>query len=293
MSDSDDSDSDSDESMDEEDESEPLPPVASRPQKRRASICAEKLCPDKIGSEQVKKIPKSEEELSKIRDILLKCVLFEHLCDDQLLAVKEAMFPMSKEEDAVIIKQGDDGDNFYIIESGSVDVYINRSDEEPSKLVNSYSDGDSFGELAIMYNAPRAATCIARGGPVKMWALDRSSFKIILMKAAISKRKLYKTFLREVPILSEMTEHEILTIADALHEDTFDDGTIICEEGASGDRFYIIKQGSVICKKTFGDGNSEEVACLNTGSYFGEVSPILYAGDCVFKMCQGDLRRAI
>jgi cAMP-dependent protein kinase regulator len=274
MSDSEDSDSDSEESIDEDDKpvSSPKPPVASRNSRRRASICAEKICPDKVGLEEIKKIPKTEEELSKIRDILLKCVLFEHLCDEQLLAVKEAMFPVSKEEDEVIIKRGDDGDNFYIIESGSVDVYIDQSTEECSNLVNSYSDGDSFGELAIMYNSPRAATCIARRGPVKLWALDRASFKVILMKAAISKRNLYKTFLREVPILSELTDREILTIADSLHEDNFDDGSIVFEEGTCGDRFYIIKEGSVVCKKLVGDGSSKEVACLKKGSYFGEVS---------------------
>lgn len=278
-----DSGSDSDESSEDEDQDEdqdetkPLSPIKNRPTRRRASICAEKMCPDKVGLEEVKKIPKTDEELSKIREILLKCVLFEHLDETQLRTVKDAMFRVSKEEDEVIIKQGDDGDNFYVIESGDVDVYIDSSGDEPSKLVNSYNNGDSFGELAIMYNAPRAATCIARGGPVKLWALDRSSFKVILMKAAMSRRKLHKTFLEEVPILSEMTEHEILTVADALHEESFEDGTVICEEGAVGDRFYIIKKGSVICKKFNEDGSAKEVANLKSGSYFGEVrstSPI-------------------
>ena len=262
-----DSDSDSDESMGYDHDPKPMSPVSNQP-KRRSSICAEKLNPHQ--ATQIKKIPKSDEELAKIREILLKCVLFEHLDDDQLRTVKDAMFPVSTEEDEVIIKQGDNGDNFYIIESGSVDVFIEDSHNgEPSQLVNSYNDGDSFGELAIMYNAPRAATCIA---PVKLWALDRVSFKMILMKAAMAKRTQYADFLREVPLLSEMTEHEIMTIADALHEETFEDGTVICEEGASGDRFYIVKEGCVICTKNSADGSSKEVARLISGSYFGEVS---------------------
>ena len=103
---------------------------------------------------------------------------------------------------------------------------------------------------------------------VKLWALDLVSFKLILMKTAILKRNQYKTFLREVPILAEMTEHEILTIADALHEETFEDGTTICEEGRSGDRFYIMKEGSVVRTKNLTDGTLQEVAQLNKGSYF-------------------------
>ena len=200
-------------------------------------------------------------------------MLFEHLDKVQLKTVQDAMFPVKKEDTDIIIKQGDDGDNFYVIESGCIDVYI--ASKEGPKLVNSYTNGDSFGELAIMYNAPRAATCVATNGPVKLWALDRVSFKLILMKTAINKRNQYRDFLQKVPILSQLTEHEILTIADALHEETFDKNIQICEEGQSGDRFYIIKEGSVTCTKLVEDGDGQkenEVAHLTSGTYFGEVS---------------------
>ena len=237
--------------------------------KRRSSICAEKLHPTKA-NEEIKKIPKSEEELAQIRIILEKCVLFEHLDEVQMKTVQDAMFPVEKEDQEVIIKQGDDGDNFYVIESGCIDVFIES--KEGSKLVNSYSNGDSFGELAIMYNAPRAATCIATNGPVKLWALDRNSFKLILMKTAINKRKQYSSFLQKVPILSQLTEHEILTIADALHEETFEPNTVVCKQGENGERFYIIKEGTVVCTKLLNNGgHEEEVARLTSGAYFGEV----------------------
>ncbi len=264
QSDDDSSDSESD------GEGEELPPPITSKQKRRTSICAEKLCPTKADSE-IKKIPKSQEELDQIRGILEKCVLFEHLDEDQIETVQGAMFPVEKDDEDVIIKQGDDGDNFYVIESGCIDVYIES--EEGSKLVNSYTNGDSFGELAIMYNAPRAATCVATNGPVKLWALDRVSFKLILMKSAMTKRQTYKGFLEKVPILSQLTEHEILTIADALHEESFEENTEICAEGENGDRFYIIKEGTVICTKSLNDSGQEgEVARLTSGAYFGEVS---------------------
>ncbi len=212
--------------------------------------------------------------MTLIREMLEKCVLFEHLDEVQMKSVQGAMFHVEKGDTDVIIKQGDDGDNFYLIESGCVDVFIESSGES-SKLVNSYSNGDSFGELAIMYNAPRAATCVATNGPVKLWALDRSSFKLILMKTAINKRNQYRSFLEKVPILSQLTSHEILTIADVLHEETFGENTVICNEGQSGDQFYIIKEGAVMCTKTVVDGEEskvEEVARLSSGAYFGEVS---------------------
>lgn len=108
---SDQSDDSSDSDSDDEAASECLPPMTMGSQKRRSSICAEKLHPTKA-NEQIKKIPKSEEELAQIRIILEKCVLFEHLDEVQMKTVQDAMFPVEKDDQEVIIKQGDDGDNF-------------------------------------------------------------------------------------------------------------------------------------------------------------------------------------
>jgi len=126
-----------------------------------------------------------------------------------------------------------------------------------------------------MYNAPRAATCIGRNGPVKLWALDRVTFKAILMKSAVEKRDQHRGFLCQIPIFAEMTEREVLTIIDALREESFSDGTVVFEEGAEGDKFYIIKQGGGICtKKSLSSSKSTKVAHLTRGSYFGEVALI-------------------
>ena len=62
------------------------------------------------------------------------------------------MFAVEKRPDETIIEQGDDGDNFYVIDSGEVDVYVNGN------YMTTISDGGSFGELALIYGTPRAAT---------------------------------------------------------------------------------------------------------------------------------------
>lgn len=54
--------------------------------------------------------------------------------------------------------------------------------------MKTYTSGESFGELALMYNAPRAATikCKTAG---KMYGLDRNTFTNIIQEAAIKKRR--------------------------------------------------------------------------------------------------------
>lgn len=52
---------------------------------------------------------------------------------------------------------GDDGDNFYVIEKGQVEVWVAKDGAEP-KMVSHITDGGAFGELALIYGTPRAAT---------------------------------------------------------------------------------------------------------------------------------------
>ena len=201
--------------------------------------------------------------------ILQKNVLFKHLDSDQMKTVTDAMQLVKYNEGDVIIKQGDDGDNFYVLDEGTVHCSVKKEEEVVFQM--DYEIGQSFGELAIMYNAPRAATCVATSA-CSLWALDRVSFKVILMKTTISKRNIYKGFLQKVPILAQLTEYEILTIADALQEESFSDGDVICKQGDSGNTFYIIKEGEAVCTQKNSNGVEGEVARLDNGAYFGEIA---------------------
>ena len=54
-----------------------------------------------------------------------------------------------------MFSEGDGGDLFYVIESGTVEVSI------AGKVVNSLVPGDSFGEIALLRNIPRTASITA------------------------------------------------------------------------------------------------------------------------------------
>jgi len=51
-----------------------------------------------------------------------------------------------------------DAHEFFVLESGSCDVYVTRPGDITAKKVKSYGPGSAFGELALLYAAPRAAT---------------------------------------------------------------------------------------------------------------------------------------
>jgi len=130
------------------------------------------------------------------------------------------LFPCDAAPDDVIIQQGDEGDNFYIIDQGTVDIFVNDT-----KVV-SLGDGGSFGELALIYGTPRAATVTAATN-VKLWGIDRDSYKKVLMESTMKKRKLYGEFLNSLSVLDELDKWERLTVADALEAIEFEDEEIV------------------------------------------------------------------
>jgi cAMP-dependent protein kinase regulator len=126
----------------------------------------------------------SHAKSSEDSQFLLACMssnpLFQHLSSASMDTVVEAFFLAEKQDGDVVMKQGTDGDNFYVIQEGSVKIIVNDNQ------VASKSAGTSFGELALMYNAPRTATIVC-DGRAKLWALDRASFQTIMRSTESSR----------------------------------------------------------------------------------------------------------
>ncbi len=129
--------------------------------------------------------------------------------------------------------------------------------------------GGSFGELALMYNAPRAATVISAEAGCILWALDRVTFRRILMDSTYQRRRMYESFLSEVPILSTLSSYERSKIADALETQKFPAGTTIIKEGDKGENFYLLESGMAEAYKS---GTEKPVMVYNKGDYFGELA---------------------
>ena len=261
-----------------------------RTKRRRTCVRGESLNYIMRRQSAIPNNPKTKEERLTINKALKNNVLFRHLDEEQLKALESAMFSVIKKKDEIIIKQGDLGDNFYIIDAGVVDIFVNEIDAKPQEEINSkmeedsyesmiygrhverYKAGNFFGELAILYNSPRAATCIAKTNIVKLWAIDRISFKKIIMSTSFTKHNLCLHFLQNVCIFSHLNRKELSMIADVMEEESFSKGDVIFRQGDYGSKFYIIKEGTAICLR-----HGKDFARLGTGNYFCEVSSIVFS----------------
>lgn len=211
---------------------------------------------------------KSEEERSRLRDALSRVALFKSMEEDDMHIIFDAMFEKTATAGEYIIRQDDEGDNFYVIDSGHCEVYKSAAGERQKVL--EIGPGDTFGELALMFGVPRAASVVAKTD-CRLWALDRITYRKIIMGQTLKKRHLYEGLLRQVDILQTLNDYERLKIADALQTVTYSDGEFVVHEGGQGDKFYIVVDGELKVTKVL-DGKEVELTRLHRSDYFGELA---------------------
>lgn len=175
-------------------------------------------------------------------------------------------------EKDVVIKEGDQGDCLYVVASGTLKcTKIFKGNTEPTFL-KEYQAGEAFGELALLYNAPRAASITANESCV-LYALDRSTFNHIVKDAAIRKREKYEEFLTKIPLLETVDAYERSQIADAFTEKSFKSGDHIIRQGEDGRDLFFLEEGKAFATKIFNAGEEAQRVCdYEVGQYFGELA---------------------
>lgn len=250
---------------------------------RRSSVSAESMSPAAWTSDDWNPPchPKSDDQKERLTKAIKPSFLFRELDEDQMNIVLDAVVEKPvPAENIKIISQGDEGDFFYIIESGDFDVYINQSGRvEPGPggmgdKVGTMHKGECFGELALMYGSPRAATIVsATPGGSRLWALDRLTFRRILMETAFTRRRMYEKFLANVDILKALEPYERSKIADALETVEYPPNETIIHEGEPGDCLYFLEKGEVSAHKRTSPTHSQTVSTYDKrGDYFGELA---------------------
>ena len=105
--------------------------------------------------------------------------LFEALAPTTLEKLAMRLRPLSVQAGTEVVSQGERGDGFYLIVSGEVDVI------HSGKLVATLGDGQYFGEIALLHDVPRVATCVARTD-TDLYELERDAFVSTVSGNALS-----------------------------------------------------------------------------------------------------------
>ncbi|CAK1552103.1 unnamed protein product [Leptosia nina] len=213
---------------------------------------------------QYDKYSKDEVSIEQIKKALLANDFLKNIMDEERLeAVVEAMGPQEFPAGSLMIREGESGSHLYVSANGQFEVL------KGGQVVKNFGPGEAFGELAILYKAKRFASirCITEA---KVWTLERRVFQKIMVRSGRQEQEDNMRFLSSVPLLQGIHPIELAKIADFLKREFFASGTAVVRQGDKGDKFYIIRGGTVVVTKRDGDGGERRVGLLRRGEYFGE-----------------------
>ena len=105
--------------------------------------------------------------------LLRRIPLFAPVPAPALEAAAAALIPVTMPAGTVVIRQGEVGDRFWLVDTGEVDV------DQGGSVIARLGPGASFGELALIRDIPRTASVVAVTDVI-LFALDREAFLLTL-----------------------------------------------------------------------------------------------------------------
>ena len=227
---------------------------------KRISVTENCFVFDKQNLPAIKTHKKNPELFEFIRINLIKSPVFSELNFDVLKNIIDAMEEKNVPAVTDVVKQGDLEESFYFVAEGQLECKMqftqitqegNRKKVEKfePKLVRIYNPGDYFGELSLLYHTPRRGT-IRAITDVKLYTLNRSTYKLILRKANEEKTEKIINAMKSVKILSMLEDEELEKLESITKEAVYSNGEMIIKENEFSNTLMILEKGKCIGTKT-------------------------------------------
>ncbi len=205
------------------------------------------------------------------RETLLREVHFlSPLSEEELSQVATRMNRQIFRPGDTVIQQGTEGDRFYVIERGVVEVLVGDESVPRRTLMR----GDYFGEIALLERVSRTST-VRAASPLSVLWLGRGDFDRLLASRVSASAQIDETIhtleeLRQFSIFANLSSRELDTLASRLLRERFPPGAVVIQEGESGDSFYLVDSGQAEVLV-----GGERRSILGRGTYFGEIALLL------------------
>ncbi|XP_076253749.1 cGMP-dependent protein kinase 1-like isoform X2 [Rhynchophorus ferrugineus] len=205
---------------------------------------------------------KSEEDQNKIKQAIQNNEFLSKVISGKCLNdIINAMQVRKVQAKQKIIKQDDKGSEMYVSMRGKFRIL------KKGKVVGEFNDIRVFGELAILYKSKRLATIQAvTDGAV--WVLGRDIYQQIVISSNLKEQDENLAFLKNVDYLNVVNEQVLRQVSNLLKPEFFPPSTTIVRQGDKGDKFYIIRAGTVTITKT----GAGVLGKLGKGQCFGEMA---------------------
>lgn len=126
----------------------------------------------------------NDPELSRRMQLIKQVGVFHHVPLKSVIAAFRNMVSMEVAPGETIIKQGDEGDSYYLIDSGEAEVIRTDPLTDETVCVGTLGPGDAFGEEALLQDGYRNAT-VNTVTPSRLLKLDKASFDELLKPSVV------------------------------------------------------------------------------------------------------------
>lgn len=181
------------------------------------------------------------------REFLEKVALLSSLTSLQKDSLAASLVSYKYYSGQKIITEGETGNQLFIVKEGVVSV------QKGTQEVAKYHAGGYFGEMALLNNAPRSATCVAVEGPVKCMCLSRETLQRTLkdkLQYIIEKNTIMEA-INKSETLSQLNKEQKEKIFGDIHERNYKGGDVVIPMGSlKKSKIYIIISGRLQFART-------------------------------------------
>ena len=219
---------------------------------------------------QIKKFEKTEIQKKKIKEKLLSIFLFNSLNEKELNDIINAFEEKKYKLNEIVFKQGENSENFYLVEQGEFDCEKIFRIGDPETYIKSFRAGDHFEELSLLYNYKNPYSIKAKNENCSLYSLNREIYNNIIRNFEYKKREKYMKILKQIEILSTLNDSELLKIIDNLTFEIVKEGNKIIKQNENGNKMLIIDEGEAQAIKNIDGKPDQKLNVYNKDSYFCE-----------------------
>jgi CRP-like cAMP-binding protein len=229
----------------------------------------------------------SPEDRAMAEERLETIALFSDLPPDVLSKVGQRLVLQHYPQGELVFSEGDPGDSLHIIEIGEVKLATEGPTGEST--VAWLEAGESFGEMALLTGKTRSVKAQAMTD-TNLWVLYKSDYDELMVEhpaisvalgKVLSERltagfqetrpRATPTRMRELPLLSELSEAELEDVSRRLKPVELAEGDVLFSQGDAGDRMYFIESGRVEVRTVIAEGRGT-VSEVGAGLIVGETA---------------------
>lgn len=189
--------------------------------------------------------------------------VLSHLTDPEVDLLVQSMEKITVAEGENIIEQGEVGDFLYVLKEGSIRYLVD------GKEVGTAGSGEIFGELALLYDCPRAATVVA-DEVCELYRAARETFRTLQASFVLEEDDATRKLLKKTQLFADLPEDLIREMATYLFQKKFHKDDVLIKKGELCEEIYFVKEGRLVATEIHYHGKSYNDLTFTSGDSVGE-----------------------